>query len=71
MLETIFKGLFDSETAAIISIGDFLLCLTASLILGLVMALCIYVSHTLHKKLCYYAGFVARGGLRCYYAGQR
>lgn len=49
MLETIFKGLFDSETAAIISIGDFLLCLTASLILGLVMALC-YMYRTRYTK---------------------
>ena len=38
MIETLFKGLFDSSTAAVISISDFLLCIGASLLLGLLIA---------------------------------
>ncbi len=38
MLESVFKGLFDAQSAAVISVGDFLLCIAVSLILGLVMA---------------------------------
>ncbi len=38
MLENLFKGLFDSQNAEIIGVGDFLLCLVFSLVLGLVMA---------------------------------
>ena len=38
MLNTLFKGVFDSEAATVISISDFLLCLTVSLLVGLVLA---------------------------------
>lgn len=38
MLEQLFKGLFDSEQVTTITVGNFLLCLGVSLILGLVMA---------------------------------
>jgi len=38
MLDNVFKGLFDSELTAVISVTDFLLCLGVSLVLGLVMA---------------------------------
>ena len=38
MPDSIFRGLFDSQTAAIISVGDFLLCMGISLILGLIMS---------------------------------
>ncbi len=34
----IFKGLFDSDFASIISVGDFLLCIVCSLLLGLLLA---------------------------------
>ena len=39
MLETLFKGLFDSELTTVISVADFMLCLGFSLVLGLVMAI--------------------------------
>ena len=39
MLETLFKGLFDSDLTTVISVTDFMLCLGFSLVLGLVMAL--------------------------------
>ncbi len=38
MLETIFQGLFDSGSASVISITDFLLCLGCALALGIVLA---------------------------------
>ena len=37
MIESIFKGLFDSELTTVISVSDFLLCLGVSLVLGLVL----------------------------------
>ena len=39
MLDTIFKGLFDSELASVISLTDFLLCLAVSLVLGILLAI--------------------------------
>lgn len=38
MLDMVFKGLFDNEFTAVISISDFLLCLGVSLFLGLLLA---------------------------------
>ncbi len=38
MLDNLFRGLFDSDLTAVISIGDFLLCLGFSLLLGLGLA---------------------------------
>lgn len=49
MLENLFKGLFDSEAAAVIGVADFLLCLGCSLVLGLVMAFA-YMYRTRYTK---------------------
>lgn len=49
MLENIFKRLFDSEVAAVISVTDFMLCLVFSLVLGLIMAL-VYMYRTRYTK---------------------
>lgn len=38
MLDTIFKGIFDSSTASVISVSDFLLCVVCSLAIGLILA---------------------------------
>ena len=38
MFSDLFKGIFDSEFATVISITDFLLCLGASLLLGIILA---------------------------------
>ncbi len=38
MLDTLFQGLFDSSTAAVISVTDFLLCVGCSLVIGLLLA---------------------------------
>ncbi len=48
-MENLLKGLFDTETATIISMTDFLLCLGFSLVLGLVMAL-VYMYRTRYTK---------------------
>lgn len=34
MLETIFQGLFDAETASVISVADFMICIISSLVIG-------------------------------------
>ena len=39
MPETIFRGLFETDLVAVISVTDFLLCLGCSLVLGLILAL--------------------------------
>lgn len=49
MLETIFRGLFDSDLAAVISVTDFMLCLGTALVLGLVMAFA-YMYRTRYTK---------------------
>lgn len=38
MLNEIFRGLFDAETTAVITVGDFLLCVLVSLAVGLMLA---------------------------------
>ena len=49
MLETFFKGLFDTDLTVVIGVTDFLLCVGVSLVLGLVMALC-YMYRTRYTK---------------------
>ncbi len=49
MLSNMFKGIFDAELAAVISLTDFLLCLGFSLILGLFMAV-VYMYRTRYTK---------------------
>lgn len=38
MLETLFKGIFDSESSSVISVENFLLCIIFSLIIGLALS---------------------------------
>lgn len=38
MLENIFKGLFDAETASIIAMSDFMICIISSLVIGFIIA---------------------------------
>ncbi len=49
MLENLFKGLFDTDLTAVISVTDFLLCLGASLVSGIVMAFS-YMYRTRYTK---------------------
>ncbi len=38
MLDNLFKGIFDTSTTSVISVGDFLICLICALIIGLILA---------------------------------
>ena len=38
MLDSMFRGLFDTDSASVISLSDFLLCILCSLIIGLLLA---------------------------------
>ncbi len=49
MFENLFKGLFDSQTTAVITVTDFLICLGFSLLLGVVMAVA-YMYRTRYTK---------------------
>ncbi len=49
MLDSIFKGLFDSDITTVISVGDFLLCIGASLLLGIILTLS-YMYKTRYTK---------------------
>ncbi|MBQ4560061.1 MAG: DUF4956 domain-containing protein [Tyzzerella sp.] len=49
MLENLFKGLFDTDLTAVISVTDFLLCLGASLIIGILIAFA-YMYRTRYTK---------------------
>lgn len=49
MLDTVFRGLFDSDITTVIRVSDFLLCLGCALILGLIMAFA-YMYRTRYTK---------------------
>ena len=38
MSETIFRGLFDAETASVIAVSDFMACIVSALVIGLILA---------------------------------
>lgn len=51
MLESIFRGIFDTDATAVISVADFLLCIGCSLVIGLILALTyIYRNHNYTKS---------------------
>ena len=49
MFSNIFNGLFDTEFTAVVSLSDFLLCVGASIVIGLLLALA-YMYHTRYTK---------------------
>ncbi|MBQ3107415.1 MAG: DUF4956 domain-containing protein [Firmicutes bacterium] len=49
MMDTLFRGLFDSDLTAVIEVTDFLLCLAAALVSGLLMAFS-YMYRTRYTK---------------------
>ena len=49
MLDSLFKGLFDAELVEVIGVLDFLICLAASLVIGIIMALA-YMYRTRYTK---------------------
>ena len=44
-----FRGIFDAETASVISVADFLLCVGCSLVIGLILA-AMYMYRTRYTK---------------------
>ena len=48
-LKSLFRGIFDSAAAPVISVSDFLLCMGVSLVIGLLLALC-YMVRTRYTK---------------------
>ena len=48
-MEALFRGLFDSELTNVISVSDFLLCIVASLVIGLIVAVS-YMYRTRYTK---------------------
>ena len=48
-MEALFRGLFDSELTSVISVSDFLLCIVASLAIGLIVAVS-YMYRTRYTK---------------------
>ena len=49
MLDQIFKGIFDTDMTRVISVGDFLLCVGCSLVIGLILAFA-YMYRTRYTK---------------------
>ena len=49
MLDSLFKGLFDAELTEVIGVLDFLICLGASLVIGIIMVLA-YMYRTRYTK---------------------
>ena len=49
MLDTLFRGIFDTDMTAVISVGDFLLCMGCALVIGLVLAAA-YMYRTRYTK---------------------
>jgi len=49
MLDTLFRGVFDTDMTAVISVGDFLLCMGCALVIGLVLAAA-YMYRTRYTK---------------------
>ena len=49
MIDTFFRGIFDSDLQSVISVTDFLLCIGVSLVIGLIMALS-YMYKTRYTK---------------------
>jgi len=48
-MEAFFKGIFDSDVTSVVSVGDFLLCVIASLLVGLIIAVS-YMYRTRYTK---------------------
>lgn len=46
MLDTLFRGLFDTDMASVISVTDFLLCVGGALVIGMLLA----IAHMYHSR---------------------
>lgn len=50
MFENIFRGLFDAETASVISVADFMICIVSSLVIGLILSVMYMYKNTYSKS---------------------
>ena len=50
MFESIFRGLFDAETASVISVADFMICIVRSLVIGLILSVMYMYRNTYSKS---------------------
>ena len=50
MSETIFRGLFDAETASVIVVSDFMACIVSALVIGLILAVMHMYKNTYSKS---------------------
>lgn len=50
MLENIFRGLFDAETASVISVTDFMICMISSLVIGFILSVIYMYKNTYSKS---------------------
>lgn len=49
-MENIFRGVFDSETAGIISVADFMICIISSLVIGLILSVIYMYKNTYSRS---------------------
>lgn len=50
MAETIFRGLFDTETAHVISVADFMICIVSSLVIGWMISMMYMYKNTYSRS---------------------
>ncbi|MDE7415319.1 MAG: DUF4956 domain-containing protein [Lachnospiraceae bacterium] len=50
MFESIFRGLFDAETASVISVTDFMICIVSSLVIELILSVMYMYKNTYSKS---------------------
>ncbi|MDE7321718.1 MAG: DUF4956 domain-containing protein [Lachnospiraceae bacterium] len=49
-MENIFRGLFDAETAGVISVADFMICIVSALVIGLMISVMYMYKNTYSKS---------------------
>lgn len=50
MFDNMFRGLFDAETASVISVTDFMICIVSSLVIGLILSVMYMYKNTYSKS---------------------
>lgn len=72
MPDTLFQGIFDTQLTAVIAPEQFLLCVGASLVIGLVLCAMMLWAHPAPAPgFAVSPGYPAGGGVRGHYDGQR
>lgn len=50
MFENVFRGLFDAESAGVISVADFIICIVSSLVIGLIVSVMYMYKNTYSRS---------------------